>query len=329
MGIMKNKKTTLTHNKHNNNKKKKKYKVRNWKEYNEALVQRGSINIWIDKKAMNKWYAEPTHKQGSPLTYSDLAIETALTVRKLFNLPLRSLEGFLISIFKQANVYLDVPDFSTYCRRGKNIKVYLNKSKKEKTQIIVDSSGVKVYGEGEWKVRKHGYSKHRTWKKIHIAIDEKGEIRAVDTTGNNSHDSEIAKSLLDQEDAKIEKFIGDGGYDTRSVYDLCDEKNISEVIVPPQKNAKIWQHGNSKKKPFARDENLRQIRKKSRKNWKIESDYHIRSLSENSFFRFKTIIGDRLRSRNQSSQKTEVMIAFNILNKMFSLGMPDSYAVTV
>lgn len=306
---------------------KKTYHISNWHDYNEALVRRGAIDIWLSKEAMAKWQAKPTHTQGAQPVYSDLAITTVLTVQKLFRLPLRSTEGFVASVFRLTNTSLKTPDYSTLSRRGKTITVYLNKKKKEKVTLIVDGSGAKVFGEGEWKVRKHGYSKRRKWKKIHIAIDKDGEIRAEEVTDNSAHDAEVVPALLAQEEAEVDAFSGDGAYDTSAVYDTLKERGISRILIPPQQNAKIWQHGNHANTPHPRDENLRAIRKKGRRRWKQESGYHIRSVSENVFFRLKTIFGDRLRSREDNRQITEVKIMCAALNRMFHLGMPKSYVV--
>lgn len=307
--------------------RKQQYRIRNWHIYNESLVQRGSLDVWISEDAMRGWYAEPTHGQGAPQVYSDLAISTVLTIQKLFHLPLRAAEGFIGSVFRLTNISLDVPDYSTLSRRSDGLTVLLAKRKKEKTVLIVDGSGAKVFGEGEWKVRQHGAAKRRTWKKIHIAIDEDGEIRAEEMTSNATHDSAVVPNLFSQEDARIEACAGDGAFDTRAVYAACQNRNISRLLIPPRHGAKIWQHGNCSQPPHPRDENLRTIRRVGRKRWKIESGYHIRSGVENTFFRWKTIFGDRLRSRVEARQHTEVRIMAAALNRMFSLGMPDSYVV--
>lgn len=306
---------------------KKQYRIRNWHVYNESLVQRGSLDVWLSKEAIREWYADSMHKVGAQPVYSNLAISTVLTMQKLFHLPLRAVEGFVRSVFRMTNISLDVPDYSTLSRRGDDLMVLLTKRKKEKTVIIVDGSGAKVFGEGEWKVRQHGYSKRRTWKKIHIAIDEDGEIRATEMTSNATHDSEVVRDLFSQEDAVIEAFAGDGAFDTQGVYTACQDRDVSRILIPPRHGAKIWQHGNSSETPHPRDENLRTIKRIGRKRWKIESGYHIRSGVENTFFRWKTIFGDRLRSRAEARQRTEIRIMASALNCMFSLGMPESYAI--
>lgn len=311
-----------------NKKKKPQYKVRNWSEYNEALKKRGMLDVYLDKHVIEEWVAKPNGKRGAQPIYSDLAITVTLQLGKVFGQKLRQAEGLLISMFKLMDISLSVPDFSTLSRRSEKIVIDLPKNPKEKIVAIIDSTGLKVYGEGEWKVRKHGWSKHRTWLKLHLMIDGDGEVRGVELTGNNVIDSHTVDSLFNQETAKIESLIGDGAYDKARVYDACQKRNIKNILVPPQKNAKIIKHGNTKDNPHPRDENLRQIRKSTRKKWKENVGYHIRSLSETAMFRFKTIFGDRLNSRNFNRQKTEVLISILTLNKMTSFGMPDSYLAT-
>lgn len=308
--------------------KKKQYKIRNWPEYNRALINRGCIDVWIDEKTIDAWKAEKESRVGAPKIFSDLAIIAILTVRSVFSLNLRATEGFMTSIFRLLNINLPVPHYSVLSRRGGKLKIHLAKKDKEKTTLIIDSTGVKIYGEGEWKVRQHGVSKHRRWKKIHIGIDENGEIRAFDITDNDCHDSERAKSLINQEQAKIIRCIGDGGYDRRIVYGACNERDVGQVIIPPQRNAKIWIHGNRQNQPYhPRDESLRIIRIIGRKKWREISGYHHRSLIENTMFRFKTIFGDRLSSRQDNTQHNEITIKLSILNRMFELGHPDSYPI--
>jgi Transposase DDE domain len=308
---------------------KKQYHIRNWHDYNEALVQRGSLEVWISEEAMEEWYAEPTGEAGAQPLYSDLAISTVLTIEKVFHLPLRATAGFVGSVFRMTEIELPVPDYSTLSRRSDGLTVHLAKRRKEKLIMIVDGSGAKIFGEGEWKVRQHGWSKRRTWKKIHIGIDADGEIRAEKLTGNDTHDSEVVEDLFDQESAEIQAFAGDGAFDTADVYTSCQNRGIPRILIPPRHGAKMWQHGNCRGDPHPRDENLRAIRKKGRKRWKAESGYHIRSGVENTLFRWKTIFGDRLRSRADARQRTEARIIASALNRMLWLGMPDSYAYAI
>ena len=307
---------------------KKKYKVRNWREYNNSLVERGNIELWMDAKTLKKWKAKLQGKKGRAQLYTDLAIKITLQFGKVFHQKLRQTEGLLKSIFKTANIELPVPDYSTLSKRGGKINIVLPKSKRDKVILILDSTGLKVYGEGEWKVRQHGISKRRTWRKMHLAVSPDGEVRAVELTGNNMADCDIASNLLDQEGSEIQAVFGDGGYDRKKVYNACRQRKVKRIVIPPQKNAKIIQHGNVRSlSPHPRDENLRAIRKSTGKKWKTSSGYHTRSLVETAMFRFKTIFGDKLNARNFKNQVTECLISLSILNRMTALGMPDSYLV--
>lgn len=310
--------------------KKKKYKIKNWREYNESLVNRGRLDVWIEQCILDDWQAEPSGKRGAQIKYNDTAITTTLQFGQVFGQKLRQTEGLVNSIFELMGLEQKVPDYSTLSRRGKNVSVALPKSQsKGKLTVLADSSGLKVFGEGEWKVRKHGYTKYRTWRKIHLLITPDGDIRQAELSDNGTSDDAVVVDLLEREQTEIESLAGDGAFDRRKVYDKCQEKRIKKILIPPQENAKIWQHGNRKSQPHPRDENLRQIRKTSKARWKQETGYHTRSLVETAMFRFKTIFGDKLKARDFSRQRTEFLVKIAALNKMTKLGRPDSYAVTV
>jgi hypothetical protein len=221
------------------------------------------------------------------------------------------------------NIDVKVPDYSTLSRRAKTVVVKLPTNATGELTILLDSSGLKVYGEGEWKVRQHGYNKHRTWRKIHLAITPNGELQAADLTTNSIDDASAGVKILDQIDKEIIALAADGAYDRRKIYDKVKEKQISQVLIPPQTNAKIWQHGNYKSPPHPRDANLRQIRKTSRSGWKRDSGYHVRSLVETAMFRWKTTFGDKLEARLFNRQRTEALIKASILNKMQQIGLPQ------
>lgn len=302
--------------------KKKDKKIINWSEYNESLKQRGSVEVWIAPDVEKSWYAEPTGKRGAQEKYSDMAIQTMLTIGKVYNQRLRQTEGFVKSLFEKMVVDLEIPDYTTLSRRGETARVKIPLKEKEKVVLIMDSTGLKVYGEGEWKVRKHGYSKRRTWKKLHLGVDKDNEIRVMELTGNDGTDADAGMDMLEKEKVEVESLVADGAYDRRKMYEKCERKEVNKVVIPPQKNAKIWKHGNSKGAPHPRDENLRGIRKSTRKKWKERAGYHVRSLSETAMFRIKTIFSDRLNGRKDETQETEAMIMCTALNTMSKLGMP-------
>jgi len=313
--------------------KKKQYKVRNWREYNQALVNRGSVLFWLTEEAIRQWYEEGrTGKPGRPKSYSDTAITAALTIQQVFRMPLRQTEGLLAGILERLFVPINAPDYSTLSVREQTLTVAIRVRpvRDEPLHIVVDSTGVKVYGEGEWKVRQHGWSKRRTWKKLHIGIDEAtGDILLGAVTGNERADCTMLAPLLDEvpDTTVIDQVSGDGGYDRRRCYDTLQARHVTHIAIPPQINARIWKHGNAGGDPLPRDANLRRIRAVGRKRWKQECGYHRRSLIETTMFRLKTIFGDRVSSRTMSGQRTQLLLRCRALNLMTTLEMPKSYAV--
>jgi hypothetical protein len=305
------------------------YRVRNWPEYDKALVQRGSITFWMSDDFEKTWMHTGEKQRGSQFDYSDQAILVMLTVKEVFHLTNRGVEGFVRSIFRMMKINLPVPDHTTLSKRGKDVKVNLPKKANQKLNIVMDSTGLKIYGEGEWKVRQHGVSKRRTWRKLHIGANpEDGEIQAVILTENSVSDDAVVEVLLEQIEQEIDKFAADGAYDKRKVYDALNAHSPGvKVLIPPRKNARIWRHGNTKAERLKRDENLRSIRKQGRKEWKKESGYHVRSLSETAMFRLKTIFGDALSARLLETQTTQALVRCAALNRMTHLGMPQSYKV--
>ena len=308
---------------------KKRYHVRNWQDYNEALVKRGYLNFWFDEEVIRQWHAiENTGKRGRPKIYSDIAIQCALTIREIFHLPLRATEGLIRSLIEWGNLDIQAPDYSTLCLRQKDLAVCLPKTKNKKPlHAVVDSTGLKIFGEGEWKVRQYGYSKRRTWRKLHLAIDANDqEIEAAVVTTNDFKDSEVLPDLLDQIDSELSQVSGDGGYDSHESYQLIIDRG-ADPVIPPREDAVIAQHGNFHLPANPRDEVIRKIRQLGRKNWKKQSGYHKRSLAETAMYRLKTIFSGTLRARLFENQGTEALLRCFALNKMTQLGMPVSYAV--
>jgi IS5 family transposase len=303
---------------------KDKYKILNWKEYNESLKNRGRITLWISDDAINSWAYTGLRERGGKIAYSDLSIETCLTIKQVIHLKLRQTEGFVNSLFEIMRLKLKAPDYSTLSRRAGRLQIELKAIKqKGNIDIIVDSTGLKVYGEGEWKVRRYGWSKHRTWRKLHIGINaETQEIIAEELTENSTSDAEVIEDLLTEVDGQINSFRGDGGYDKKNVRkELCKRK-IKEII-PPQENA-VENKDTALKE---RNKAIRRINKIGRKEWKKQIKYHKRSLVEVAMFRYKTIIGDKINARKFENEKTEVRINCSILNVMTNLGMPISKKV--
>ena len=310
-------------------KTKQAYRLRNWKQYNSALVQRGSLTLWVSDDVMTAWRnTDKTGKPGRPRTYSDTAVLCMATLKEVYHLPLRASKGLTLSLMNLLGLHLPVMHYSQLSRRCARLEVTLPRRKKnEALHMVVDSTGVKVFGEGEWKVRQHGYTKRRTWRKLHIGADEAtGEIVAAVVSTNNVADSQVLEDLLEQVEEGIEQVSADGAYDKRNCYQALGKRK-AKAAIPPRRNAKIWQHGNSKEERLIRDENLRRIRQVGRKQWKQEVSYHRRSLAETQMYRVKTIFGDRVSARQFAGQATQVLVRCAALNRMTHLGMPDSYAV--
>lgn len=306
-------------------KAKSSYKITNWKKYNESLVQRGSITFWFRDDVIDDWnHTNEESKVGRPFVYSDTAIECLLTMRELFRLPYRQTEGLGRSLTQLMQVEVAIPDFTSLAKRASKLDIALDVAeRKGPVDVVVDSTGLKVFGEGEWKTRKHGKSKRRTWRKLHLSVNaDTQEIEAEVLTENSGHDADQVEELLGQIESSVETFGGDGAYDQWKVYETLDAQEI-QPIIPPRRNAKIKQHGNSAQPPLPRDEAIRGIRRVGRKQWKQEAGYHRRSLSETAMYRMKTCFGNQLENRKLENQKTEARLRSKILNRFTHLGMPD------
>jgi len=306
-----------------------KYRIRNWPEYNRALIQRGSIIVWMEEKALKMWFSSShTCKAGRPETYSDEAILMMLVLREVYHLPLRNLQGFVESLFKQMNIALSVPSYSQISRRAKTLHKRINRlvQGKKARHIIFDSTGLKVYGEGEWKMRVHGKTKRRTWRKLHIGIDaETQNILCCELTRNNEGDAEAAERMLDDLPGKVKSARGDGAYDAARFRRKVHNKG-GACIVPPPKDA-AYKGMKGEEWEQARDAAIAAINgfggdEIGRKLWKIASGYHERSLVETAMLRVKKMLGDKLKARNLEAQKTEAVCKCLIINKMNEIGMP-------
>ncbi len=310
-------------------KKRQAYRLRNWTDYNKALVRRGSLTVWVGEDVLAAWHEhERTGRRGCPRTYSATAILVMATLSEVYGLPLRATRGLLRSVFELLGLSLSAPCYTTLCRRRQSLAVALPRRKKsEPLHLVVDSTGVKIYGEGEWKVRRYGWSKRRTWRKLHIGVDEAtGELAAAAVSPNSCGDGQALPCLLSQVEGELAQVTGDGGYDDRQCYDAIRERK-ARAVIPPQKGARIWQHGNTKAERHDRDENLREIRRHGRAKWKRESGYHRRSLAEVAVFRLKVVFGERASARSFAGQARQLLVRCAALNRMTHLGMPDSHKV--
>ena len=310
--------------------KKDKYRVSNWKDYNRSLIKRGSLEIWIDEGAINNWLYKGPNQKGAQYKFSDACIICLLQLKVVYKLPYRQLEGFINSIFRRMNIGLSAPSYTQICRRAKTIEVEIEAPKtKGPIYLVIDSTGLKVYGDGEWKARKHGVSKRRTWRKLHLGVDEQtGMIHTEMLTenGKGDGDAQQVKEMLNKVNTQVDRFSGDGAYDTYDVWELLKERFI-EGIIPPQENAIYWVDEYDELLDLGRNKILERIDEIGRKEWKEESHYHRRSLSETAMMRIKKIFGSELNSRIFEKQKKEATIKVRCLNKMTKIGMPKSIKI--
>jgi Transposase DDE domain len=302
---------------------KQRYRVTNWSEYDASLRQRGSLTVWFSDEAIAAWRAEPRTTRGGQLHYSALAIRTALTLRAVFRLALRQTEGLIGSILRLLGLDLAVPDHSTLSRRAETLEVPRPCSNSRgPVHLLVDSTGLRLCGPGEWLIEKHGTQRRRSWRKLHIGVDaETGQILASELTTHDVDDGSQVGSLLDQVTGSLASFTGDGAYDQASIYGTVGKRHPdADVIVPPRSTAVLSEHG--KATLTQRDRHLQSIAKHGRMGWQKMSGYTRRALVETSISRFKRVIGDALRSRTDRRRVTEVAIAVHALNRMLELGRP-------
>lgn len=341
-------KTTHNNNniKNSKNAKNNRKKIRNWSEYNKSLKNRGNISIFISETLIKDGcliMPTKTGKPGRPLEYTDELIEFVLTIRELFHLPLRQATGFLEFLFGLMRIASGSPDYTTVSKRMPDIKVHYRRKIAQSVKnnagivILIDSSGFKVFGEGEWMVKKHGASYRRTWRETHIALDYyTRDIIGFTNTDAHVHDNTQLEPLLKQVSESgynISTIIGDGAYDSKDNYLEFQRKRQIEFIAPPPKNAiehlNTGWHYQWYDTPGWEERNkvVGHIEEFGLDGWKNDVDYHRRSLVENAFYRWKTIFGGNLKSRKDNTQYTEQCLRAKIINKFNELGLPQ-YEIT-
>lgn len=297
---------------------KSKRKITNWKQYNQALVNRGSLTFWMDEAAIDTWLCKEHHGgRGRGFYFSDTAIETALMLKGVFKLSLRATEGFINSMFKLMDVPLQSPDYTSISKRAKTVEVkYRNPCRGSVAHLVVDATGLKVYGEGEWKTRKHGKEKRRTWRKLHLAIDANThEVVAAEVSLVNVGDNEVLPTLLNPLRRRLKQVSADGAYDTKECHKLLQRKKAKPTI-PPRSNAGYWEEGHP------RNEAVKALKAGEIKQWKKDNDYHQRSLSETGVGRYKQLISEKLSLRDYDAQVGEVLAGVKAMNRVIGLGMP-------
>ena len=350
-------KTKINTTQINNNTK----KIINWPEYNRGLVNRGRICIWIDKiileSQLGNSHADPTRLLGGrPKRYSDNLILSALTIKELFGLTLRATEGLLqdllVCICGGINLSVTAPDYTTLCRRSANLNVPLRRystlSKSGAIDLLIDSTGVKIMGEGEWKIRMHGKSKMKRYRKVHIAIDYSSRtILGVTMSDANFQDADAVPDLLreisqlpNSESKSITTLIADGAYDRRKLYQLTNKSNI-KLIAPPITNARIRKTSDDLKNRRTyrsyegciedcndpvwglRNKYVMDCRRLGKAKWKEGVGYHKRSLIENTMYRLKRSFTDEMRAKKDNTQLATMKIRLSLLNYFTSLGLPE------
>jgi hypothetical protein len=297
-------------------------KQRHRAAYDAALRQRGSLTVWFTDAAIAAWKAEPRTTRGGQPRYSALAIATALTLKAVFRLALRQTEGLIGSIIALLGLDLAVPDHTTLSRRAESLEVVRPRSSSGPVHLLVDSTGLKLCGSGEWLLEKHGTKTRRSWRKLHIAVDaDTGQIAAAALTTSDVDDASQVGALLDQVDCSVTSFTADGAYDQDGVYgQVASHHPAASVIVPPRSSAVPSETAQTA--PTMRDHHLQTIAERGRMAWQKTSGYNWRALVEADISRLKRVIGDGLRSRTDRRQPTEVAIAVGALNRMLELGQP-------
>ena len=300
------------------------YHVGNWPAYDRALVQRGDITVWLAPDAIATWEAVGVGKRGGQRQYSDLAIETALTLRLIFHLPLRQTEGFLTSIFGMLGLELSTPDHTTLSRRGQHLDLTLRRAPAGAgLHLMVDSTGLSIVGEGEWAAAKHGGRGRRGWKKRHLGVDRSGVIVARALTEASVDDATTGITLIEAVDGALGRVTADTASDTVGFYEAAGARGAT-VVVPPTSTANVSRRGPRSR---ACDRMILAVKERGRRRWKQTSGYQGQARVENAFFRYKSIIGDSLRACSPAGRGTEVVLACNILNQMTGLGRPMSYRI--
>src|SRR5215213_4977988 len=306
-----------------------KHKVTNWPAYDASLRQRGSLTVWFTDEAIRAWKAEPRTTRGGQPWYSELAILTALTLRAVFRLAYRQTEGLIGSLMRLLGLDLPVPDHTTLSRRAATLEVPRPRSgnaeagrNAEPVHLLVDSTGLKLCGAGEWLIEKHGTKMRRSWKTLHLGVDaDTGQIVAAVVTGCEADDGAQVGPLLDQVTGPVASVTGDGAYDQDGVYTSVGERHPeAAIIVPPRATAVPSQTAESE--PTQRDRHLQHIAERGRRAWQQASGYTKRARAETAISRYKRVIGDGLRSHTEERRATEMDVAGYVLNRMLELGRP-------
>lgn len=314
--------------KHNESRRHKiekaKYRVTNWPEYNHALRERGNFTVYFTEEAIDQWHSTKQGKQGRPKKYSPIAIRTGLMIRQVFHLPLRQTQGFLNGMVTALGINISIPDFSSLSKRNVNLPRHkLTKALEPGSVVIVDSTGLKVYGKDQWHQEKHAVAARRTWRKLHLAVDENHQVLACELTTPETGDPTAVPDLLDQIDTPFDTFIADVANDGDPVsHAVLQQQPAAHMVVPPHKTAVCSAAGASQ-----RDNHIRVIDKLGRITWQKKTGYGLRNYAEMAMQRVKRIFGKTMKARKLPQQKTEAWVTAVALNRMTSLGMTMSVKI--
>jgi len=292
-------------------------RARNWSKSNQSLVNQGSIIFWVKDSAAKSWYSDQQGARGRPAIYSNQAILALMIVRVVYGCAFRQLQGLMRDILQLMQTGCQCPDYTTICRRARGVVVPFKVGRKGPLNLVFDSTGLKVYGEGEWQARKHGFSYRRGWKKIHIAMcAETQQIVAASISDKEFGDSQALPELLDAISGEISEVIGDGAYDSRRCYEAIHQRG-AKAVIPPRKGARISGLPSLEQ----RDAAIHRIRdqKRGKRRWKEEVGYHRRSLVETAMHRVKALTGSNIRARKSKNQVVEVGVKMFVLNEMMAL----------
>jgi len=286
---------------------------KDWSKYNKSLVNRGSITLWIDESLLKQGCAFDSTK-GRP-KFKLSIIQAGWILKNVYRLTFRALEGFFSSLLTLLKSDISSPSYSLFCKRGNEVKQALSKlSKCNPTDIVIDASGMKIFGEGEWKTHIHGRDKTRRWIKVHTAVDPKsGECISAVITDDKGGDASQFCELIDGCPEGVKRVYADGAYDTLTCRRKLYDRKI-EDIIPPRKTGKL----RSEKEMANRNQYLKEIYGLDNdiKLWKKLKRYGTRSLAETFFSRLKTIFGEKLMSRKLVHQELEIFLKLHALNKM-------------
>jgi hypothetical protein len=308
------------------------HKLANWPEYDRALQHRGSLTVWVTPEALAAWHPPRTGRRGRSPQYAEIAIETGHLLRLAFGRPWRQTEGLLRSLAILLGVGIGIPDHTTFSRRSPGLGLAQSLARAQArgpVQVVIDATGLKVHGTGEWLAEAHGERGRRSWRKLHLAVDaDTGAILASELTTPETGDASQVSPLLAQIPGPIASVTADGAYDGEPVYRAVAEHQPdppAAVVIPPRATAVVSPTADTT--PTQRDQHLRMIEDRGRLGWQKVVGYGRRSLGETAVFRYKAIIGRSLRARTLPAQKTEARAACAVLNRMTGLGRPVSQRV--